>query len=52
MIQFKADSLQVSGPRKDGSYVVKFETGEYEVENVAKLLAMSNLNQIIKITVE
>ena len=40
-VEFKADKTYVSGPKaSDGSYTVKFETGEYEQLNVAKLMVV------------
>lgn len=49
-IEFKADEITIYGPKKDGSFVVKFETGEYEQLNVAKLMAISQAT-IIKVKV-
>lgn len=39
-ISFLADKIRVNGPKVDGSYTVTFETGEYEQENVAKVLSI------------
>lgn len=37
-IKFGADKVSVRGPLTDGGYVVSFYVGEYEQEQVAKLL--------------
>jgi len=51
-VQIKADSFMIRGPKKtDGSYTFSFETGEYEVMNVAKLMAFPH-DSVLKITVE
>jgi len=47
-----ADSFQVYGPKAtDGSYTIKFTTGEYEKLNVAKMLAIPH-DSVLKVTVE
>lgn len=47
-----ADSFQVTGPRQsDGTYTVKFTTGEYEKQNVAKMLEFPH-DVVLKVTVE
>lgn len=51
-IQFKADHIQVSGPKaSDGSYKVTFETGEYSQEQVAALLMIPQ-RTVITVSVE
>lgn len=51
-IELNADSVQVYGPKQsDGSYNIKFTTGEYEAVNVAKLLAIPH-DSVLKVTVE
>lgn len=51
-VEIKADSYLVRGPRKsDGAYTFSFETGEYEVMNVAKLLAIPS-DVALRVTVE
>lgn len=51
VIEFKADKLTMYGPKSDGSFSVKFDTGEYEQLNIAKLMAISQ-STIIKVKVE
>lgn len=49
---FKADSYKIDGPREsDGSYVIKFRTGQHQVINVAKLFAIPTQTELT-ITVE
>lgn len=51
-LQFKADHIQVSGPKaSDGSYKVTFETGEYSQEQVAALLMIPQ-RTVITVSVE
>ena len=38
MIEFKADKINIRGPRIDGSYVITFEVGEYEQKKVAQMM--------------
>lgn len=45
------DSLHVSGPNKDGGYIIKFTLGEYEATQAA-LLMMLNRSQNLKVIVE
>lgn len=51
VITFLADSLNIYGPKSDGSFRVTFTTGEYEQLNIAKLMAISQAT-IIKVKVE
>jgi hypothetical protein len=39
-ITFGADKIVIRGPRVDGTYVVTFETGEYERDRVAELFKL------------
>lgn len=39
-IELNADKVKVRGPRVDGSWVISFETGEYEQEKIAQLLTI------------
>lgn len=49
---FLADSIQISGPREsDGSYRISFRTGEYEQENLAKLMTIP-IATMMKVRVE
>ena len=51
-IEFQSDSYQVSGPKAtDGSYKVTLTTGEYEAQNIAKLLTIPQ-RVVVKVTVE
>ncbi len=38
MINFKADKVLLRGPKVDGTYVVSFEVGEYELEKIKDLI--------------
>lgn len=53
-LEFKADSFQVRGPKgTDQSYTVVFNVGEYERENVAKLMVLpSGVNLKVGVEVE
>lgn len=47
------DRIQISGPRSsDGAYKITFETGEYVVEDIAKLLVESAKQQNYKVSVK
>ena len=50
-IEFMADSYRISGPKVDNSFTISFNLGEYEAENVSKLLTISP-ETILKISVE
>lgn len=50
-ISFGADKVKIRGPRVDGSWVVTFETGEYEQDKIAELLKIPQ-NTEIKVIVE
>lgn len=46
------DSYKITGPRQsDGSISMTFTTGEYQYQEVSKLLTLNN-NSVIKLTVE
>jgi len=40
VIKLIADKIRLSGPKIDGSYTITLEVGEYEKNNVARVLAM------------
>jgi hypothetical protein len=46
-ITFNADSVKVNGPLSDGSYSITFKTGEYEQLNVAKLMVVPQMTELI-----
>jgi hypothetical protein len=39
-VTFSADKVKITGPRVDGSFVIAFETGEYEQDRIAALLSI------------
>ena len=51
IITFLADSKQIKTRKTDNAYVVSFETGEYEKENVLKVFALPD-DCAYRITVE
>lgn len=51
MIELTADKLTVYGPKTDGSLKISFDIGEYNQEQVAKLLMIPQ-QTIIKVKVE
>jgi len=52
MINFKSDKVLLRGPRVDGTYVVSFEVGEYELENIKDLITARDCILDIKIKIE
>lgn len=38
-LKLLADQIRIRGPKVDGGYVITIEVGEYEVQNVAKLMS-------------
>jgi hypothetical protein len=51
VIEFKSDKVSIRGPKQDNSYVVTFEVGEYQRQNVQALLGLEP-EQVLKVTVE
>lgn len=51
-LNLSADKVTIRGPRIDGSYVLSFEFGEYEVATLAKLLAQLKQNEVVNLTIE
>ena len=49
-ITFKADRVKISGPRVDESYVISFETGEYERTSLAELFLVE-ADKILEVSV-
>lgn len=39
-MEFVADKISIRGPRVDGSWVVSFEIGEYEVNKLQELFTL------------
>jgi hypothetical protein len=50
-IKFNADRVKISGPRVDESFLVSFETGEYEKSKLAELFLVPS-ETMLKVTVE
>ena len=50
-MKFVADKVRINGPRIDGSISVILDVGEYEAENVSKLLTIPQ-HQSLTITVD
>lgn len=46
VIEFVADKIYIYGPKADGSFSVKFDTGEYMQLEMSKLMAISQHNMI------
>ena len=52
-ITFMADQVHISGPRAtDGSYTVKFHTGEYVINDIVELMRSTGIENAYKVTVE
>lgn len=53
MLKFIADSFLIRGPRKtDGSYVISFETGEYQQKEIASILASIPPQTALEVTIK
>lgn len=51
-VTFLADKLQIRTRTSDNALIVTFETGEYELDNIAELMRMLKDLQAYKVTVE
>lgn len=51
MIEFKADRVSIRGPKVDGTYVISFDCGEYQRQNVQALLGLEP-EQVLTVTVD
>ena len=51
MTELTADKIKISGPKIDGSYVITFECGEYQQQNVGELFKIPQ-GTTIKVKVE
>ena len=51
VIKFKADRVKISGPRVDESFVVSFETGEYEKMKLADLFLIES-DKVLEVSVK
>jgi hypothetical protein len=51
-LKLTADRVLIRGPKIDGSYVVSFEVGEYEVKKVAQLMSEVNNEAVVQLTIE
>lgn len=49
-MNFKADKVSIRGPKVDGSYVVCFEVGEYQRENIAPIITMPE--GVVEVTIK
>ena len=50
-IQLASDGYKINGPKVDGNWTVTFNVGEYEVEEIAKLLMLPK-DTMLKVTIE
>lgn len=39
-VTFGADKIKVNGPKIDGTYSIIFETGEYEIMQIAEIIKL------------
>lgn len=46
VISFTSDKVRINGPKVDGSYTVTFDVGEYNQEQVAKLLIIPQMTEL------
>jgi hypothetical protein len=50
-IELKSDKVKIYGPKVDGSYLLSFEIGEYELDSMANILKLKQ-DEIINLTIE
>lgn len=51
-LKLLADQIRIRGPKVDGGYVITIEVGEYEVQNVAKLMSELDNENVVEVTLE
>lgn len=49
-VEFMADKVTIKTGRVDGSAIVSFEVGEYQLKNLKELVAL--VNKALKVTVD
>lgn len=50
MVNLHPDKLKINGPLSDNGYTVTLYIGEYEKEEVSKLVMFSN-EEVVKVTI-
>lgn len=48
-VKFHPDRVVIRGPKVDGSYVVTFEVGEYEYDNIKELPLLNGKTLIVEV---